>query len=153
MLTLLGGLLAIIEPALPLFYICIAFVCLDCWSAWQLSKRVAKKYPDKTGKDGGKFRSDKMRHVVLTTVPLILLGLVLAHWAQVLIVQDAFPINMPRILAGGVCGWQFWSFLENTASCDGPKWAAILRKYTIDKTERHFDIDLTTIKKDDEDTH
>jgi hypothetical protein len=63
------------------------------------------------------------------------------------------PFNVCKIVAGAVCGWQFWSFLENKASCNGAKWASKAKKILVDKTNRHFDVQLSPddILADDED--
>lgn len=142
LMSLISALFAIIEPALPYFLICTGFVALDCYSAWQLARRVKVKYPDKAS---GKFLSEKMGHV-FRTLSEICAVLLLVHFAQVYIAND-MPVNFTKIVAGAICGWQFWSYLENSSSCNGAKWAKTAKKIFIDKTERHFDIDLPNSTK------
>lgn len=142
LMSLLSGLFAIIEPALPYFLICTGFVALDCYSAWQLARRVKVKYPEKAS---GKFLSEKVGHV-FRTLSEICVVLLLVHFAQTYIAND-IPVNLTKIVAGAICGWQFWSYLENSSSCNGAKWAKTAKKIFIDKTERHFDIDLPNSTK------
>jgi hypothetical protein len=41
--------------------------------------------------------------------------------------------------------------LENKSSCNGSRWAKVLQKIMIDKTERHYDVDLSILKEKEED--
>lgn len=138
--AVLSGMFTIIQPAIPYFIICIGFVLLDCYSAARLARRVRLKYP---GRASGKIRSDKLRHI-FRTICEICAVLILIHLAQTYI-ADGLPFNLTKFVAGMVCGWQFYSFLENSSSCNGYKWAIVAQKILIDKTERHFDIDLSDL--------
>lgn len=137
-MAVLSGFFTILQPAIPYFIVCIGFVLLDCYSAARLARRVKAKYP---GRASGKIRSDKLRHI-FRTICEICAVLLLIHLVQVYIVDD-LPFNITKFVAGMVCGWQFYSFLENSSSCNGYKWAQVAQKILIDKTERHFDIDLS----------
>lgn len=141
LMTVLSAIFAMIEPALPYLLICTGFVFLDCYSAWRLAQRVKKLHPEKAT---GKLRSEKMRHIFVTLIEVYAVVL-LVHFAQVHIANE-LPVNLTKIVAGAVCGWQFWSYLENTASCNGAKWAQAAKKILVDKTERHFDIHISDIK-------
>lgn len=147
LMTLLSALFAIVQPALPYFLICLGFVMLDLYSAWRLAKRVSRKYPEKAS---GKFLSEKLGPV-FRTVAEICVVVLLAHFAQTYI-TDEMPFNLTKIVCAAICGWQFWSYLENSSSCNGAKWAQAARNIFIDKTERHFDIDLHNFQRTDKDT-
>jgi hypothetical protein len=65
---------------------------------------------------------------------------------QILVMySDLYLANWTAIV---VCFIQFWSILENESSCNDKKWAVVLQKIMVDKAERHFDIDLSDLKKD-----
>jgi len=134
-----------------LIFLAFAFVIADCLSAWRLSRRLHRKGCTKNGKGScGKFRSDKMFNTVLELIIVIPAGLLLAFWTQ----QHLFEgmnIRLPQIFAGIVIFWQLLSILENESSCNGKRWAKVLQKILIDKTERHFDVDLSDLKKEDKD--
>mgnify|MGYP001628702938 FL=1 len=136
LVTIVSAIFAVLQPALPYLLICTGFVFLDCYSAWRLAQRVRKAHPRRAS---GKFRSEKMRHIFVTLIEVYAVVL-LVYFAQVHIADD-LPVNITKVVAGAVCGWQFWSYLENSASCNGAKWAQTAKKILIDKTERHFDID------------
>lgn len=142
MMTVLTAAFAVIEPALPYLYICTGFIFLDCYSAWRLAQRVRKAHPEKAT---GKLRSEKMRHIFRTLIEVYAVVL-LVYFAQIHIANE-LPFSITKIVAGAVCGWQFWSFLENSASCNGAKWAMIASRLLIDKTERHFDIHIPEVDK------
>jgi hypothetical protein len=58
-------------------------------------------------------------------------------------------IDLAKVAAGAVCFWQLWSIIENETSCretDDEGWAKflkVIRKIFVDKTSRHFNVDLT----------
>lgn len=133
-----------LSPTLPYIQLCTAAVLADCFTAWQLDKRVRKAYPDKTSKNSGKFKSSHFGSVLITLLQVYLL-LIFAHFLHVY-VTDSLPFNALKLAAGLVIGWQLWSCLENMSSCNGAKWAQILQQVMVDKTERHFDIDLSALR-------
>jgi hypothetical protein len=62
-------------------------------------------------------------------------------------------VPLSYIATGAICGVQFLSIAENKCSCRQPGdrgytvWK-VLAKVLIDKTERHFDADLSEIKEE-----
>jgi hypothetical protein len=58
-------------------------------------------------------------------------------------------VPLSYIVAGIISFEQAWSILENESSCrsekDGMFWR-MLQKIMIDKTERHFDVNLDELK-------
>ncbi len=127
-------------PGVPYMLLCTGFVLLDCWSACALGRRVARVHPDAAEKDAGKVKSWKLAKVVPTLAEIYAV-ILLAHFTQVY-VADGCAADLRKVVAGAVCGWQFWSYLENCASCNGAVWAGMARKFLADKTARHLNIDL-----------
>lgn len=140
--TGIGAFLALIEPTVPFILICTLAVLCDCYTAWALSRRVKKKYP---GTNDGKFKSKYAGRVFLTLLKVYALT-VLAFLIENFIFEG-LPVKLANIVAGAVCFWQIWSMLENESSCNEAKWAKIAQRILVDKTERHFDIDLSELKK------
>lgn len=134
-----------LSPTLPYILLCTAAVLADCWTAWQLDKRVRKAYPEQTSRNSGKFKSSHFGSVLVTLLQVYLL-LIFAHFLHVY-VTESLPFNALKIAAGLVIGWQLWSCLENMSSCNGAKWAQVLQQIMVDKTERHFDIDLSALRE------
>lgn len=144
------------KPAFPLIIIATLFVLYDAWSAFELDKRVHKKYPDKTLRHEAKFVSYKFRQVIPTLIERFVI-IILAYCVQRWIFVDVY-VPLSYIAAGVVCAEQALSIAENKSSCREEddknnrvwKWMA---KILIDKTERHFDVDLkeakTILDKDD----
>lgn len=136
--------LAILEPTLPYILLCTLLILADCYTAWQLGKRVKKAHPGKVKKDSHKFASSHFGKVLITLLKSYFLVIV-AYFIQKNI-TDGLPIDLAKIAAGAICFWQLWSILENESSCNGAKWAKIAQKILVDKTERHFDIKLNELK-------
>ena len=139
-----GAITAILAPTLPYLIICTLMIFADCFTAWQLSKRARKAHPERVSKDGRKFKSQHFGKVILT---------VLKAWALIIMaflmqehITDGLPIDLTKVAAGAICFWQLWSILENESSCNGARWAKLLQRIAVDKTERHFDIDLSEMK-------
>jgi len=142
---LLGWVIGEFAPAFPLLAVAFLFVLYDAWSAFELDKRVHKVYPDKVKREQAKFVSYKFRSVIPTLIErmiIIILAFCCERWV---FVHVSVPFSY--IAAAVVCAEQALSIAENKASCrlPGDKHARLwkmLAKVLIDKTERHFDIDL-----------
>ena len=141
-LSLIGVVLAFLEPTAPFVFICTLAVLFDCYTAWALSRRVKKKYP---GANDGKFKSNYAGRVFGTLIKVYALT-ILAYLVQTHVLEG-LPIKLPNIVAAAVCFWQVWSMLENESSCNDAKWAKIAQRILVDKTERHFEIDLSELKE------
>ena len=149
--TLGGGVgwaVAEFKPTFPLIIVAIIFILYDAWTAYQLDKRVHVKYPDKTQRRKVKFTSFAFGKVIRSTIPkrlwLIILAYLVEHWVFI-----HLSIPLSYIITGAICFEQAWSILENESSCreeiDSRFWK-LLQKIMIDKTERHFDINLDELK-------
>lgn len=143
--ALFGAIVAILEPALPYIGICTLAILYDCYTAWSLGKRVRKAYPDRTSAEAKKFKSQHFGKVVQTLIKAWAM-IVLAFFIQLHIIGDSMPVDLTKVAAGAICFWQLWSILENESSCNGAKWAQVLQKILVDKTERHFNVDLDELK-------
>lgn len=146
-MTLFGALLAMLEPTIPFIVICTLAVLCDCYTAWALSRRVKKKFP---GSNDGKFKSHYAGRVFVTLIKVYALT-VLAYLIDLYIFPD-LSFRLPNIVAGAVCFWQVWSMLENESSCNDARWAKIAQRVMVDKTERHFDVDLHELKHDEDES-
>jgi hypothetical protein len=144
----IGAIIAILEPTLPYLIICTLMIFADCYTAWQLSKRARKAHPERVSKDGKKFKSQHFGKVIVTILKAWAL-IIMAFLMQTYITDD-LPVDLTKVAAGAICFWQLLSVLENESSCNGAKWAKLLQNILVDKTERHFDIDLSDIKQSHE---
>lgn len=139
-----GWLVGEFHPTFPLVIVAVIFIIYDAWTAYQLDKRVHAKYPDKTTRERAKFTSFAFGKVITTTIPkrlaLILLAFLCEHWVFIHV-----EIPLSYIVTGVICFEQAWSIMENESSCrdeaDSRFWK-VLQKIMIDKTSRHFDINL-----------
>lgn len=145
-----GGILAALQPTLPYLLICTLIIIADCYTAWSLSSRARKAHPKRVSKEGRKFKSSKVERVLMTLLKayalIIMAFLIQQH------ITNGLPIDLTKVAAGAICFWQLWSILENESSCNGARWAKVMQKILVDKTSRHFDIDLSELteeKKDD----
>lgn len=141
------------QPTFPLMCAVIVLIVSDAWTAYQLDKRVHKKYPSKVKRDEAKFTSFAFGKVIRQTIPkrlwLIILAFIVEHW---IFIHVEIPLSY--IVAGVIAFEQILSILENEASCreddsDGRFWK-MLKKLLIDKTERHFDVELGELRDPDQ---
>jgi hypothetical protein len=139
------------EPTFPLMIVVIILIVSDAWTAYQLDKRVHKRYPDKVKRDQAHFTSFAFGKVIRQTIPkrlwLIILAYIVEHW---IFVHVSIPLSY--IVAGVIAFEQVWSMLENESSCretdKESRFWRILQKIMIDKTERHWDVDLSDLKEE-----
>lgn len=143
--TAMGAVGTALAPTLPYILLCTAAVLGDCLSAYLLARRVKKAYPDEADRETGKFKSYHFGKTLWTLLCVYAL-LIFAHFLEIY-VTESLPFNALKVAAGAVIFWQGWSILENCSSCNGAKWAQLLQKIMIDKTERHLDVDLSDLKQ------
>lgn len=143
-----GWFVAEFRPTFPLIVVAVIFIVYDAYTAYQLDKRVHRRYPDKAQRKEAKFTSFAFGKVIKQTIPkrlwLILLAYLVEHWV---FVHVSIPLSY--IVTGVICFEQAWSILENESSCrseaDSRFWR-LLQKVMIDKTERHFEVHLDELK-------
>lgn len=140
--SVIGGVVALLQPTFPFILVCTLMVLADVYTAWSLSRRVKRKHPNA---NDGKFKSVYFGKVFHTLIKIYVL-IILAHLIETYIFEG-IHIRLSNITAGVVCFWQLWSILENESSCSEEKWASVLQKILVDKTERHFDVDLSEMEK------
>ena len=148
----LGWFVGEFHPTFPLIVVAIIFIVYDAWTAYQLDKRVKKKYPKKTQRKAAKFTSFAFGKVIKSTIPkrlwLILLAYLCEHWV---FIHVSIPLSY--IVTGVICFEQAWSIMENESSCreeSESRFWKLLQKVMVDKTERHFDVNLDDLKEKDE---
>lgn len=148
----IGWLVGEYEPAFPLCIVVVILIVSDAWTAYQLDKRVHKKYPEKKKRNKAHFTSFAFGKVITVTIPkrlwLIILSFMVEHWVFVHV-----QIPLSYIVTGAICFEQLWSILENEASCrdndSESRFWRTLQKLLIDKTARHFDIDPDNFREYD----
>ena len=114
---------------------------------YQLDKRVHKKYPDRVQREEAKFNSFDFSKVIKKTIPERIALILLAFVAQKYVFVHV-EWHLEYVCTAAILFEQLLSIAENMASCtdtDSRFWK-ILRKVLIDKTERHFEIDLDELK-------
>jgi len=145
-----GWLVGEFHPTFPLIIVAVIFIAYDAWTAYCLDRRVHERYPDKTSREKAKFTSFAFGKVVRSTIPkrlwLIILAYLVEHWVFVHV-----TIPLSYIVTGVICFEQAWSILENESSCrdeNESRFWKILQKVMIDKTSRHFDVNLDDLQTD-----
>lgn len=146
-----GWFVAEFHPTFPLIVVAVIFILYDAWTAYQLDKRVHEQYPDRTRRRDARFTSFAFGKVVRSTIPkrlwLIVLAYLVEHWVFVYV-----SIPLSYVMTGVICFEQAWSIFENESSCrsdDESRFWKMLQRIMIDKTSRHFDIDIDRLKDED----
>ena len=147
---LVGWFVGIFDPTFPLILVAIAFILYDSWTAYELDGRVKKRYPDKKQRPA-KYVSYKAWGMIPTMIESFII-ILLMFAAQRWVFVDLY-VPLSYIATGAICGVQLLSIAENKASCRFPgdrgyKVWKVLAKVLIDKTERHFDADLSELKEE-----
>ena len=140
-LTILSGLITLLEPTFPFILICLLAILLDAYSAFRLSKRVKLK----TGKGSGKFRSNRASKILVTMIEMFAI-VILAYLVDTKILVMFNGLYLANYVSFAFCFVQCWSILENESSQNDKPWAKTAQRIMVDKTERHFDIDLHEFK-------
>ena len=101
--SLLGAIFAMLRPTLPYMLICTMVIFADCYTAWQLDKRVKAKYGKRAPKESGKFRSSNAGRVIHTLIEVYVL-IILAFFIN-LYITSGLGIDMTK--EGQLVGWMY----------------------------------------------
>jgi hypothetical protein len=141
------SLVAMILDARWMLVIMTFAVIADCITAYRLSRRVRKKYPDKSQPNDGYFSTEKATskaYRLLAYLGSIIFALILD--SKVMVMWDGIYLaNYVTVL---FCVLEAISCLENESSCSDSRIALFLQKILVDKTQRHLGIDLNPLIKD-----
>ena len=141
-----GGLLASVavffQPLYIYIAICIFAKIVDIAFAVRLSKRIKRVSKNSSGK----FKSKEINKFFLAMFCFISLLLLCFLLDSFVVMYGMYPVT--RFACGVFVFQQIWSCLESESSANDSKWARTMQKIMIDKSERHFDIDLSEYKKD-----
>ena len=116
------ALITFIEPTLNFFYGIVAVITLDCISAYNLNRRVKKKYPNYAT---GKLESKKALKVIYTIGKVY--GVILIWFIEKNILKD-LSFEITKYVAALFCFIQLISVLENESSCNNAWWARAFQK-------------------------
>lgn len=143
-----------VEPSLDYIAVCFFALVLDCYTAWRCNRRIYSRYREAIKKDprckmDGKLRSKKMAKMV-QDFSVLIMAIFLATFVDSVILDWQNPLHLANYLAALYCGVQFVSILENESTCNGAGWARVMQKLVADKTERHFNVKLKDLMREDE---
>lgn len=116
-------------------------VAADVVTSRRLARRLRKAAPERAARL--RFSSARLGHTI-STLSRIYGLLVLASMVDS-VVAGASGLVL-KFAAGAVCFWQAVSILENEAAANDSRWAAVMRRVLIDKTERHLGITLDELR-------
>lgn len=136
------------RPTFPLIIVAVVFIVYDAYTAYQLDKRVKFVYPDKAQRKKAKFTSFAFGKVIKQTIPKRLWLIILAYLVERWVFKHV-AIPLSYVVTGAICFEQAWSILENESSCrdeNESRFWKLLQKIMVDKTERHFDVNLDGFK-------
>ena len=136
-----------VEPTLNFFYGIVVVITIDCFSAYNLNRRIKKKFPNYAT---GKLESKKALKVIYTIGKVY--GVILIIWFIEKNILKDLSFDVTKYVAALFCFIELISVLENESSCNNAWWARLLQKVLMDKTKRHFDIDIDIdqLKKEQE---
>ena len=100
----IGAIVALLHPTIPFILLCTVMVLGDVYTAWSLSRRVKRKFPNASD---GKFKSIYFGRVFITLIKIYVL-IILAFLIETFIFEG-LQIKLKRSSAGAVCFWQLWS--------------------------------------------
>ncbi len=144
--SIFSGTILAIDTSVDFFVPCLIAVILDVVSAYFLSRRVHKKYPDKSD---GKFKSE-YKYRILLTMLVVFLVIIAANHVDIAVrmAEDKLAV---RWVVGVFMIYEVWSILENWSSENDNKIAKALQRIMVNKAERHLNVPLKDILIDDND--
>ena len=134
--------ISFLEPTFNFLYAIVAVITLDCLSAYNLHRRIKKKFPNYAT---GKLESKKALKVIYTIGRVY--GVILLIWFIEKNILNDLSFEITKYVAALFCFIQLISVLENESSCNNAWWARAFQKILMDKTKRHFDMDINNFLK------
>lgn len=152
--AIIGLVWCTLEPSLNYIAVCFFALICDCYTAWRCNCRIYSRYREVIKKDprckiDGKLKSKKMAKMV-KDFSVLILAIYLATMVDTVILDFQNPLHLANYLAAIYCGVQLVSILENESTCNGAPWARVMQKIVADKTERHFNVKLKDLMKEEE---
>lgn len=149
-----GLLWCYVEPSLNYIAVCFFALVLDCYTAWRCNRRIYSRYREAIKKNprckmDGKLRSKKMAKMV-QDFSVLIMAIFLATFVDSVILDYIDPLHLANYISALYCCVQFVSILENESTCNGAGWARVMQKLVADKTERHFNIKLKELIREEE---
>jgi hypothetical protein len=136
----IGGLLLAIGTSIDYFIPCLLAIALDVFTAYMLSRRVHKKYPNNCE---GKFKSEYKHRVMITLGVMFIVIILAAHVdMKIRLSDDQLAV---RFTMGAFLFYECWSCLENWSSENDEPIAKALQRIMVNKAERHLDVPLSDI--------
>lgn len=122
-----------ISPALPVAAVLTLLVFTDMLTAWQLGRRVAARNP--AAAHSARLHSRGLGRMV-RALAYIYGAMLLAVLVDAVI--PFVPFRVYPLTVGAILMQQILSILENISSSNSAPWAAFLRRFLADKTQRHI---------------
>lgn len=145
--SVIAGAVAAVETSIDFFIPCFIAVVLDVIAAYFLSKRVHKKYPDKSD---GKFKSEYKNRILVTMI-IAWLCIILAGYVDMNVRQETDGLAV-RFTVAVFLFYELWSCCENWSSENDNKLAKALQRIMVNKAERHLNVPLKDILTPDDQT-
>ncbi len=136
--SMVAGLIVSLESTVVFFIPALLMVAVDVYTAYQLSKRVKKKFP---GHSDGKFKSSYIKRVLVTLI-IIFIAMILGSYVDQLILRDMGQDYAVRGVMAAVVFYVGWSCLENWSSENDSPFAKACQRVMINKAERHLKVPL-----------
>ena len=141
-ISIAGGLLAAFEASLIYIGLCYIAIVIDVISAWCLSRRIHKATPHRSD---GKFKSSYKFRILITLI-VVQLAIMAGHYVDTLVMNGG---NMAQnFVVVFFLFYEGWSIGENWSSENDNPMAKVFQKIMVNKAERHFNVDLSDLKKD-----
>lgn len=133
--AVLGALLAFIQPIKALCILVIAFIGVDfavgCLAGRRRAQRAGVKWY---------FQSRRAWRTV-EKLCCALLTIVMAYALDTYILCDA-TLYITKSAAGMICGWEFWSYMENAGDLSEAKFFKAIGHFAKKEIEKRTDIEL-----------
>ena len=144
-ISIAGGLLAAFEASIVYVGLCYIAIVIDVISAWCLSRRIHKKDPSLSD---GKFKSSYKFRILITLI-VVQLAIMAGYYVDTLVMNGG---NMAQnFVIVFFLFYEGWSIGENWSSENSNPMAKVFQKIMVNKAERHFNVDLSELKKEDKD--
>lgn len=140
--AVIGALLAFLQPVKALCILVITFIAIDFVVGCLAGRRRALNNGQRWY-----FQSRKAWRTV-EKLAYALVAVVMSFALDTYIIGDP-TLYITKSIAGLVCGWEFWSYMENAGDLSEAKFFKVLGRFARKEIEKRTDIDITQVIKEE----
>lgn len=143
--ALMAGIAAFLQPIRVMCIMVVVFIAIDFVIGVWASHRRAIQHGTKW------YFQSRRAWRTIEKLCFALVAIVMSFSLDVHIFGDT-ALYLTKGVTGLVCGWEFWSYMENAGDLSEAKFFKLLGRFAKKEIEKHTDIEIGELKENEDNT-